>query len=144
MKIDVIRTKVDYRAGLKRLETWARSGKSLYYPAIEALTTLIKAYEEKHFPAPEADPIDAIRFRLKQLQWSQNYLAVELHMTSGRLSEVMNMKRPLTLPIIRQIVTVLGIPADVLIQPYDGTVQRIVRRRAAASGQSRNILSSSS
>lgn len=144
MKIDVIRTRSDYHAGLKQLENWVRSGKAQYYPAIEALTTLIKAYEEKHFPAPITDPIDAIRFRLKQLEWSQNHLAVELSMTSGRLSEVMNMRRPLTLKMIRKIAAVLSIPAEVLIQPYGQSKQRQVRNRAAAQGQSRNTLSSSS
>ncbi len=143
MKIDVIRNRADYRAALKRLEGWARSGKSQYHAAIDALTVLIGAYEEKHYPSPEADPIDAIRFRLKQLQWSQNKLAAQLDMNSGRLSEVMNMRRSLTLPMIRQIVTVLGIPADILIQPYDQTAQRMGRRRAAASAQTRNNLASS-
>ena len=143
MKIDVIRTKTDYFAALKQLETWARSGKSKYHAAIEALTVLIKAYEEKHYPLPETDPIDAIRFRLKQLEWTQNELADQLHMRSGRLSEIMTMRRALTLPMIRQIVTVLGIPAEILIQPYDQTTQHMDRRRATASTKTRNKLASS-
>jgi hypothetical protein len=36
----------------------------------------------------------------------------------ARVSEVLNRKRPLTLAMIRRLYMGLGIPADVLIQPY--------------------------
>ena len=76
------------------------------------------AYEKKHYPLPDIDPIDAIRFRLKQLQWSQNESAKTLGLNSGRFSEIMNKRRPLTLPMIRAIEGKLDIPASTLIQQY--------------------------
>ena len=36
----------------------------------------------------------------------------------GRVSEVLTRKRPLTLPMVRQLSALLQIPTDVLVQPY--------------------------
>jgi HTH-type transcriptional regulator/antitoxin HigA len=36
----------------------------------------------------------------------------------GRVSEVLSRKRPLTLPMVRELSALLQIPAEVLIQPY--------------------------
>ena len=36
----------------------------------------------------------------------------------GRVTEVLNRKRPLTMQMVRRLHQGLGIPADVLIQPY--------------------------
>lgn len=38
--------------------------------------------------------------------------------TRARVSEVLNRKRPLTLNMIRKLQDGLGIPAEVLVQPY--------------------------
>ena len=120
MKIDVIETEADYLAALEKVENWVRLGgpQHFHLPLIDALTALIMAYEQKHYPSPEVDPIDAIRFRLKQLQWSQNESAKALGLNSGRFSEIMNKRRPLTLPMIRAIEAKLDIPASTLIQQY--------------------------
>ena len=37
----------------------------------------------------------------------------------GRVSEVLNRKRPLTLPMVRSLSALLQIPTDVLVQPYE-------------------------
>ena len=39
----------------------------------------------------------------------------------ARVAEVLNRVRPLSLEMIRRLSTGLGIPAEVLIQPYDVT-----------------------
>jgi HTH-type transcriptional regulator/antitoxin HigA len=36
----------------------------------------------------------------------------------ARVSEVLNRKRPLSIDMIRKLHRVLGIPAEILIQPY--------------------------
>jgi len=38
--------------------------------------------------------------------------------TCARVSEVLNRKRPLTMEMVRNLNKGLGIPAEVLIQPY--------------------------
>ena len=75
---------------------------------------LIEDYENKHYKIEMPDPIEAINFRLEQLGLSrrdlENYIGPR-----GRVSEVLNRKRSLTLPMIRKLHKNLNIPANVLI-----------------------------
>ena len=79
------------------------------------LTTLIEAYEAQHHPIGPADPIEAIKFRMEQQGLTNAALGPFLG-SRGRVSEILQRKRPLTLAMIRRLVA-LGIPADVLIRP---------------------------
>jgi HTH-type transcriptional regulator/antitoxin HigA len=36
-----------------------------------------------------------------------------------RVSEILNRRRPLTLPMVRSLSALLNIPTDVLVQPYE-------------------------
>ena len=85
---------------------------------LEVLTTLVEAYEEKHDAAPLPDPIEAIKYYME----SRGLSRVDLEPYIGsraRVSEILNRKRPLTIEMIRRLHAGLGIPADVLIQPYE-------------------------
>jgi HTH-type transcriptional regulator/antitoxin HigA len=82
---------------------------------LELLVLLITNYEKEHFPMEMPDPIEAIKFRMEQQQLSQKDLIPYLG-SRGRVSEVLNRKRPLTLKMIRTLHKGLGIPAEVLIQ----------------------------
>ncbi len=63
------------------------------------------------------DPIEAIKFRMEQMGYSQNDLAKVVGLKS-QASEILNKKRKLTLEMIRQLHDALNIPTDVLIQSY--------------------------
>ncbi|HEX5001317.1 MAG TPA: helix-turn-helix domain-containing protein [Bacteroidia bacterium] len=84
---------------------------------LEILSILIKEYENKHFPVPKPNPIEAIRFRLDQLNMSEADLSEILGYRS-RKSEILSGKRKLSLSMIRKLNEVLNIPAEVLIQVY--------------------------
>jgi HTH-type transcriptional regulator/antitoxin HigA len=97
---------------------------------LDVLATLIEAYEAKRWPIDPPDPVEAIRFRMEQ----QGLRAKDLEPflgSSGRVSEVLNRRRPLTLPMIRRLERGLGIPARVLIRetPRRSATRR--RRRRA-------------
>lgn len=81
-----------------------------------ALADLIEAYEERHYPLDLPDPIEAILIRMDDLGLSRKDLE-PLIGSRGRISEVLNRKRPLTLPMIRRLSEALSLPAEVLIQP---------------------------
>jgi HTH-type transcriptional regulator / antitoxin HigA len=81
---------------------------------LEILSTLVEAYETKHYPIEEPDPIEAIKFRMDQMGIGIKEL-VPLIGESNRVYEVLNKKRPLTLRMIRNLNKKLGIPAHVLI-----------------------------
>lgn len=112
-----IRSEADYEAALAEVERlWgARSG-TPKGDRLDVLATLIDAYEAKHFPMDPPDPIEAIRFRMEQQGLSRKDLEPLLG-HRGRVAEVLNRKRSLSIDMIRQLHEKLGISAEVLIRP---------------------------
>lgn len=84
---------------------------------LEVLSILIKEYENEHYPVPKPSPLEAIQFRLEQLNMSESQLSQLLGYRS-RKSEILSGKRKLSLAMIRKLTEELGIPAQVLIQAY--------------------------
>jgi HTH-type transcriptional regulator / antitoxin HigA len=63
------------------------------------------------------DPVEAIKFRMEQLNYNQTDLA-NIFGIKSRASEILNKKRKLSLEMIRQLHSKLNIPTEVLIQAY--------------------------
>lgn len=118
MAVKPIKTKKDYQAAMNRLEVIfdAKPG-TPEGDELEVLGILINKYEQEHDPIGYPDPIEAIKFRMEQLGYSQSDLAKVVGLKS-RASEILSKKRKLTLEMIRQLHQALGIPTDVLIQSY--------------------------
>jgi HTH-type transcriptional regulator/antitoxin HigA len=113
-----IRTKADHRWALKEVERhWDANPGTPDGDRVDILVTLIEAYEEKHFPIDPPDPIAAIEFMLEQKGLTRRDLEPAIG-SRGRVSEVMTRKRPLTLPMVREINKLLDIPTDVLARAY--------------------------
>lgn len=116
--IHPIRTKADYRAALREVEQhWETDPGTPSGDRVDVLVTLIEAYEAKHFPIPAPDPIAAIEFMIGQKRLSRRDLEPAIG-SRGRVSEVLTRKRPLTLPMVRELSALLDIPSEILIQPY--------------------------
>ena len=115
MNIKPIRSDEDLRAAFKRLELvyQAQEG-TLEVDEMEILVTLIEAYENKHFPINAADPIEAIKFRMEQQGLTQKDLEPFIG-SSGRVSEVLNHKRGLSLPMVKRLHEGLNIPYESLL-----------------------------
>lgn len=118
MKLKLIKTEKDYNQALDRLEEIfdAKKG-SKEGDELEVLGILIEKYEDEHFPIDLPDPIEAIKFRMEQLGYTQNDLA-ELIGQKSRASEILNKKRKLSLDMIRKLSSKMKIPTEVLIQTY--------------------------
>jgi HTH-type transcriptional regulator/antitoxin HigA len=84
---------------------------------LEVLSILIKEYEQKRFPIPKPNPLEAIKFRIDQMQMTEGELSAILGHRS-RKSEILSGKRKLSLKMIRKLHDILNIPAEVLIQSY--------------------------
>lgn len=118
MEIKPIKTEQDYKQALERLEMIFDAKKdSSEGDELEVLGILIDQYENEQFPISLPDPVEAIKFRMEQLGYTQNDLANIVGLKS-RASEILNRKRKLSLEMIRKIHEVLNIPTDVLIQSY--------------------------
>ena len=75
-------------------------------------------FEDKHYNIPMPDPVEAILYHME----SRGLTGRELEAFIGsraRVSEILNRRRSLSLKMIRKLSNGLGIPAEVLIQPYD-------------------------
>ena len=84
---------------------------------LEILSILIKEFENEHYTIPQPNPLEAIKFRLDQMNLSESELTKILGARS-RKSEILSGKRKLSLAMIRKLNEKLNIPAEVLIQEY--------------------------
>ena len=84
----------------------------------DVLATLIKAYETQHYPVPLPHPVDAIGIRMADKGLSRRQICAMTGISESKLSEVMSRKRSLSLSMIRSIGPLLGLPVEVLVQPY--------------------------
>ena len=115
MTIKPIRNDEELKAAFQRLEAiFQAEAETPEADEMEVLVTLIEAYENKHYPITPPDPIAAIIFRMEQ----QNLNAKDLEAyigSSGRVSEVLNRKRPLSLRMIKRLHDGLRIPYESLL-----------------------------
>jgi HTH-type transcriptional regulator/antitoxin HigA len=119
MDIRPIRDDGDYRAALAEVERlWDADPGTAEGDHVEVLTTLIEDYEARHFPIPAPDPIAAVVFMMEQMGLSRHDLEPALG-SRGRVSEILNRKRPLTLPMVRALSELLHVPMDVLGRAYE-------------------------
>lgn len=113
-----IKSENDYHHALARMDQiFDASPGTAEGDELEILGILIDQYEQLHFPIDLPDPVEAIKFRMEQLNYNQNDLARILGLKS-RASEILNRKRKLSLEMIRRLHEILHIPTDVLIQAY--------------------------
>ena len=116
MKLKIIRNEEMYDEALAFVSSLmdAKPG-SKQEEELELWSLLIEQYEKEHHPIEDPDPIEAIRFRMDQLGLQRKDLEPFIGQKS-KVSEVLNRKRPLSLPMIRSLHSFLGIPAAVLVR----------------------------
>src|ERR671923_2797040 len=112
-----LRSEKDYEAALVEVERlWGAKAGTPKGDRLDILATLIEAYEAQHYPMDPPDPIEAIKFRMEQQGLSRKDLEPMIG-GRGRVAEVLNRKRSLSIDMIRRLHDGLGISADVLIRP---------------------------
>ena len=115
MTIEPIRTDADLRAVFRRLEGIYQADEGTpQADERDVLVTLIEAYENRHYAFGPADPVEAIKFRTKQQGLTARDLEPYIG-PSGRVSEVLNRKRPLSLRMVKQLHEGLRIPYESLL-----------------------------
>ena len=115
MNIKPIRNNGDLRAAFKRLEkVYQAQAGTPQADEMEILVTLIESYERKHFPIGAVDPVEAIKFRMEQQGLTQKDLEPYIG-SSGRVSEVLNRKRRLSLQMVQRLHDGLNIPYESLL-----------------------------
>ncbi len=115
MNIKPIRNDDDLQAAFKRLELVYQAQEGTpEADEMEILVTLIESYENKYFPMGIVDPVEAIKFRMEQQGLTPKDLEAFIG-TSGRVSEVLNHKRRLSLQMVKRLHDGLHIPYESLL-----------------------------
>ena len=115
MDIKPIRSQEDLTAAFTRIEQlWGADIGSPAGDELKILALLIEKYEDEHYPMPPSDPIEAIKFRMEQQGLTPRDLEPFIG-TSGRVSEVLNRKRKLSLSMIKRLHDGLRIPYESLL-----------------------------
>jgi HTH-type transcriptional regulator/antitoxin HigA len=115
MEIRPIKTEQDYNTSIHRIEVlWGAKKDTPQGDELDLLVTLVESYEMKHYPIAPPDPVDAIKFRMEQMDMTKADL-VQYIGSQSRVSEILNGKRKLTLGMIKSLYKGLRIPADILL-----------------------------
>jgi HTH-type transcriptional regulator/antitoxin HigA len=118
MEIRTIHNKKEYKAALDEIERlWTAPAKSAEADRLDVLTLLVEHYEKKHFAIGDPDPIEFLEHIMESRGLSRKDLEPMIG-PRGRVADILNRTRPLTLEMIRRLVTQLGLPAEVLVKPY--------------------------
>jgi HTH-type transcriptional regulator/antitoxin HigA len=129
MMMKPIRTEDEYKVALATAESlWDKPAVSADGDTLAIITMLIEDYERCHHPIMDPDPINCFIQIMDERGLSRK--DVEQYIgPRGRVSDILNKVRPLSLEMIRRLASGLKIPADVLIKPYN---LRDGQRRSAA------------
>ena len=118
MEIRMIHTKSQYKAALEEIEQlWSAHPKSAQAERLDLLTLLVEHYEKTHFPISDPDPIEFLEHVMDARGLTRKDLEPIIG-HRGRVADILNRARPLTLEMIRRLVSQLNLPAEVLVRPY--------------------------
>ncbi|MFO1420502.1 MAG: transcriptional regulator [Candidatus Competibacteraceae bacterium] len=118
MELKPIRTETDYRAALAEIERlWEAPGGSPEADRLEILVILVEAYEKAHFPIEAPDPVAFIEYIMDSRGLTRKDLEPYIG-PRGRVADILNRTRPLTMTMIRRLASGLNLPVEALIQPY--------------------------
>lgn len=124
MKIQPIKTEAIYDAALAEIDKlWGSPEGSAAGDRLDVLLVLVESYEAKHHPISPPDPVEAIKFRMEQMNLTRKDLEPFIG-SRARVAEVINRRRSLSLPMIRKLHNSLHIPLESLVMVGGGAVNK--------------------
>ena len=115
MDIQPIKNEKNYDKALAEIEVlWEAKEGTKNGDKLDILLVLVEDYEEKNHPISPPDPVEAIKFRMEQMNLTRKDLEPFIG-GRGRVSEVLNHRRGLSLSMIRSLHSNLSIPLESLI-----------------------------
>lgn len=118
MELKLIRTRKAHREAIAEIaRLWEAPAKSPAADRLDVLSLLVEQYEREHFPIADPDPIDFLNHVMEARGLTRKDLEPWIG-PRGRVSDILNRTRPLTLEMIRKLAVGLKLPTEVLIRPY--------------------------
>lgn len=116
-----IRNEADYQWALKEVSRYFDNEPVFGTPdadRFDVLTDLIEAYESRHWPIDDLDPIALIKEHMGNSGRTKDDL-INLLGSADIVADVLARKRPLTVAMIRSLIVEWHLPADALVAPYE-------------------------
>ena len=117
MRLKPIKSKKEYGAFLAWVDkAFDRKVKinSTEGEILQVALLLIKDYEDKYYPIPTPDPLDAIKLKMDEKGLRSKDLIGKIG-SKGYVSAILSGKKPLTLALAKIFHRELGVPANVLL-----------------------------
>lgn len=131
MTIKPIKTEEDYKASLAEIDRLFDAHEDTEdFDRLDVLATLVEAYEAKHCPIAPPSPLAAIEYEMEKRGLSRRDLEPILG-PGGRVGEILDGRRPLTMTMIRRLHSHFNMSADVLIARYPLQISLPMRRAKA-------------
>ena len=110
-KAKPIRAETDYQAALSRVSELmdAKAGDPEFLE-LDALASLVEAYEDEHYPIGCPSPLGALEFLVDQEEGIPAYLG-----TPSEVREALAGERPVTPKMAQALHEQFGIPYDILL-----------------------------
>jgi len=117
MNFKPIRLEEQYNQALKRTDELIDCEENSGEEELEVISLLVWDYEEKHYKIDLLSPVQEIKMRMEGLGLKHKDL-VNILGDKSRVSDILSMKRKLTLGMIRNLNKALQIPIETLVQEY--------------------------
>ena len=115
MKIQPINTEARYDVALAEIDRlWGSTEGSPAGDRLDVLLVLVESYEAQHHPIAPPDPVEAIKFRMAQMNLKRKDLE-PLIGSRACVEAVIDRRRSLSLPMIRKLHHSLHIPLESLV-----------------------------
>jgi HTH-type transcriptional regulator/antitoxin HigA len=96
---------------------WSAPDKSPEAERLSVLALLVEHYERTNLPIEDPDPIELLEHVMQSRGLTRKDFEPAIGQR-GRVTEIFNRVRPLSLEMIRRLVEQFDLPADVLVKPY--------------------------
>ncbi len=115
MNWKVLKTEEDYSKATKRMmEIFHAEPNTSESDELEMLIVLVKDYDDKHYQLPELDPLEVIKYKMKEMGLKAKDLEPIIG-SKGHVSAILSGKREITLKMAKKIKNYFNIPADVFL-----------------------------
>lgn len=130
LKYTVIKTKTQYKAYTKALETLVEKSPKTKSVAdeIDLLTLLIETWDEAHNTFEDQDPIQLLKSLMQDYGLKATDLGVLLNMSKGYVSDMLNYKKGLSKDVIRILAQHFKLSQEAFNRPYKLVATTNVKR----------------
>ena len=118
MQLKILKTEKDYDKALNRIDELMELNPKLgtkESDELEILALLVEKYEELNWNIETPDPIEAIKYRMEEMNLKQKDLIPYVG-NKSKVSELLNRKISLSLSMVRNLSNALHIPVETLVK----------------------------